>query len=152
MEIYRLCRAGHADLSGTGAKLFGGRWNSRDKALVYCSEHRSLAALEYLAHFINNIIPDELVMLTISVETGINIEEVKEVNLPANWKDYPPIHELSSIGDEWIKNSSSVILKVPSVIIDYEYNYLINPLHKDFDKISITKNEKIRFDGRFMLN
>lgn len=58
-------------------------------------------------------------------------------DLPDNWQADPIPQSVKKAGDRWIKNQESVILKVPSAIIPVENNYLINPLHPDFEKIVI---------------
>jgi RES domain-containing protein len=54
------------------------------------------------------------------------------------------------LGDNWTKSKQNLILKIPSVIIPSEYNYLFNPVHKDIKKISIIKKEKFEFDKRLL--
>ena len=44
MRIWRLCRRPFADLSGDGARLYGGRWNSPGRPMVYAAESAALAA------------------------------------------------------------------------------------------------------------
>lgn len=51
MKLYRIAQTAHIkDLSGTGARLYGGRWNEKGVGVVYTSESRALAILEYLVH------------------------------------------------------------------------------------------------------
>jgi RES domain-containing protein len=148
MEVYRICRSRNADLSGKGSKIAGGRWNSKSHAVIYSSENRSLAILELLSHFTDYIIPDDLVLLTISLPSDPDMEEIKPQMLPKNWKMYPGPIQLTEIGDEWLNRNETLILKVPSVIIENEYNYLINPSHKDIVKVKIIRKEKFIVDER----
>lgn len=148
MELYRICRSRNADLTGKGSKIAGGRWNSKGHAVIYSSENRSLAILELLSHFTDYIIPDDLVLLTILLPSDLNIKEIKPAMLPKNWKMYPAPIRLAEIGDEWLDRNDTLILKVPSVIIVNEYNYLINPSHKDIVKVKIARKEKFIVDER----
>lgn len=148
MELYRICKRRNADLSGKGAKIAGGRWNSPGKAVIYCSQNRALAALEYLAHFSDNVIPDDLIILSISITDHVNEEKVDKTKLPRNWKSFPGPIKLREIGDDWFKRNKTLLLKVPSVIIENEYNYLINPSQKDAGKVKIEKKEKFTIDLR----
>ena len=150
MELYRICKFRNADLAGKGAKTAGGRWNSKGNAVIYCSENRSLAALEFLAHFTDYVIPDDLVLLSISVPSGLAIEEVKLSKLPKNWRSFPAPLQIKRLGDDWVKKNGSLVLKVPSVMVGNEYNYLINPAHNDIGKIKIIKKEKFSIDERFL--
>ncbi|HTH19992.1 MAG TPA: RES domain-containing protein, partial [Candidatus Udaeobacter sp.] len=51
-SAWRIVRAARANsaFTGEGARIYGGRWNSRGTAVIYVSEHESLAALELLVH------------------------------------------------------------------------------------------------------
>jgi RES domain-containing protein len=148
MEVYRICKSRNADLSGEGSKIAGGRWNSKGYAVIYSSENRSLAILELLSHFTDYILPDDLVLLTISLPSDLDMEEIDPQVLPKNWKIYPGPIQLTEIGDEWLDRKETLILKVPSVIIENEFNYLINPLHKDIVKVKIVRKEKFIVDER----
>ncbi|HNC72490.1 MAG TPA: RES family NAD+ phosphorylase, partial [Chitinophagales bacterium] len=53
-----------------------------------------------------------------------------------------------NIGDNWLRENKSLLLKVPSVVIHEEMNYLINPNHKDFNKVKLTETKLFRFDDR----
>ena len=150
MELYRVCKRRNAGLSGTGSKAAGGRWNSSGNAVVYCSGNRSLAVLEYLAHFADLIIPDDLVLLSIYAPSGGPIKEIKLKMLPANWKTFPAPAKLKELGDDWLRRNDSLLMKVPSVIIDNEYNYLINPSHRNMIKVKIISKEKFSVDERLI--
>jgi RES domain-containing protein len=69
-------------------------------------------------------------------------------SLPKKWQTYPAPFALRKIGDDWFRQASSAVLKVPSVIVVLEYNYLLNPLHPDFKKITIGPPTPFLFDPR----
>ena len=148
MDIYRITRSKYSDLTGEGAKLFGGRWNSAGMSAVYCSQYRSLAVLELLVHFRFSLDPPEANILTISFADNLSVSEIKISELPSNWNSYTFNTKLQKIGDQWLRNKKTLLLKVPSVIIRQEYNYLINPEHKDISKVKIVKKEKFGIDER----
>ena len=150
MEVFRICKQRNAGLTGTGAKITGGRWNSKGNAVIYCSENRSLAALEFLAHFTDYVIPDDLVLLSISLPTELKAEEMKLSKLPKNWRAFPAPQQLKRFGDDWVKKNSSLVLKVPSVLVENEFNYVINPAHDEIRKVKIVKKEKFGVDERFL--
>jgi RES domain-containing protein len=66
-----------------------------------------------------------------------------------NWKDDPSY--LQSIGDEFLHSKKSLVLKVPSEIIEVENNFIINPAHPDIEKIKILSAENFIFDKRLSL-
>src|SRR5689334_11570451 len=124
-RIVRAARANSA-FSGEGARLYGGRWNSRDTAVIYVSEHESLAALELLVHM-TPLPPDDR-YLSFRLERDDKLTERFPVkNLPANWNAEPPDFQTMQIGDEWVRAGKSVVLAVPSVLSTSELNFLLNP-------------------------
>jgi RES domain-containing protein len=147
MIVHRICNTTYSDdLSGTGAKLFGGRWNSKGIPMLYVSEHISLAVLEML---VNNQFKDfsiELSLLRISIPDTVEIKEIKLNKLKAKWNE--DFSYSKFIGNEFIKSMSNLVLKVPSAVIAEEQNYLINPLHTDFKKIRIADTKQFKTDER----
>ena len=138
MMVYRICNALYSDdLSGTGAKLFGGRWNSKGVAMLYVSEHISLAVVEMLVHNQFKDFSIELSLLHISFPDSIEIKEIKHSKMKSDWKEDYGYTQF--MGDQFIKSASNAILKIPSAVITEENNYLINPLRADFKKIKITE-------------
>ncbi len=147
MIVYRISNALYSnDLSGTGAKLMGGRWNSKGIPILYTSEHISLALLEMLVNtqFKDFIIPLDL--LNIQVPETASISEISLSKLKKDW--VTDFGYTAFIGDEFIKDKQSLLLKVPSAVIHEEFNYLINPLHADFKKIKITDTRSFKTDER----
>jgi RES domain-containing protein len=144
---WRLVKAKHARTAflGEGARLFEGRWNSAGTAMVYCSQHLSLAALEILVHTQPVAIHDKFrafrLAWDVSLMTQLNLNK-----LPKGWNIQPPGPISKKIGDDWIGAGKFAVLAVPSVIIPFEQNFLLNPKHRDFTKI------KIRDAGVFVLD
>ena len=149
MEVFRLSREKYASpLSGKGSALKGARWNSIGVELIYTAANRSLAMAEVAVHFTLATLPDDYVMITISVQNDIEIKEVFEKDLPPNWKIFPHLISTQKIGDDFVLENKYCILKIPSVVTSGDYNLLINPGHKDFSRIKITGIEKFPFDKR----
>ena len=149
-EAWRIVKEKHvaAAFSGEGAARTGGRWNSRGVAVVYTSASRSLAALEMLVHLIP---PVKFRYKLIPVEF-INdiVERIDKAALPPDWRAEPPPPSTKRLGDAWVRLSRSAVLAVPSVIIPAELNYLLNPAHVDFRKITIGKPVDFAFDPRLL--
>ncbi|MHB1399249.1 MAG: RES family NAD+ phosphorylase [Trichloromonadaceae bacterium] len=143
------------DLSGTGARLVGGRWNPKGIALLYTSTTAALAALEVLVHVDWDLIPAlSLVEITVKKSTVLDLQDYPAGNpaaLPDGWTRNPPHPALASIGKKWIDSNASVGLLVPSVFFPDgpDQNLLLNPGHPDFEKdIKITKVFSFSFDDR----
>lgn len=150
MILYRIVKCGYADdLSGTGARLYGGRWNSEGRPAMYLASSLSLAVLEVLVHLPPLMIPDNYCTVEVEVP-GDSVTEMALDQLPANWKDMSPPVALKQAGDEFLRKQLSLLLKVPSAIVPMEYNYLLNTLHPDMKKVKILKKEPFNFDGRLV--
>lgn len=151
MVIYRICKEKYAhSLSGDGARLTGGRWNSKGNSVVYASSTLSLATLEILVHVSFNIIPKKLVSVEIDLPDTLNTKTIYENDLPADWNRFPAPRICATLGDEWITSLSSPVLIVPSAIVKTknEFNLLLNPLHPDFREIEVKNIEPYQIDGR----
>jgi len=129
------------DLSGAGARLYGGRWNSLGRPMVYLASTRSLAMLEVLVHLSPTTFPGDFCIAEIKVPDD-SIKELSIKDLPANWQDILPPIEL--------KKQQSLLLKVPSAIVAEEFNYLLNPLHPSISKVKLIKQLPFNFDQRLV--
>lgn len=151
MMLYRIStkkRAG--DLSGTGAKIYGGRWNSPGNPVVYLAENISLAMLEILVHANRSDLRNEYSLSIIQVPEPSVFSEIKAENLPEAWRNFPANPSTIHTGDQWLKQEKSAVLKVPSAVNPYENNFLLNPLHKDSQNFSVREILALSFDYRFL--
>ena len=148
MIIYRLATSEFADdLSGEGAKIYGGRWNPVGLAAVYISEFISLSILEILVRANKFTSPDTYTLLSIQIPESSTVTiELKK--LKSEWQN--SIEYTRSIGEEFLRDNQTLVLKVPSAIVTQEHNFLINPLHKDFKKVKIVHSELLELDKRLL--
>ncbi len=148
MLLYRisLCKRA-SDLSGTGAKLFGGRWNSIGVPMLYLASSRALAALEVLAHLTPIQDPEDF-CITVFEFPESSIEEIEKYLLPENWNSYPAPSSLKKKGDAFVKANASLLLKVPSAIVEDEYNYIVNINHPLLSEVKILGSKPFIFDKR----
>ena len=149
ITVWRICTKQHvrSAFSGEGAATNGGRWNSPGTSVVYTAGTQSLAALEILVHTAD---PNDLVDLGyLAIPVGLDEEKIADVpKLPRNWKTYPAPLATMKLGDAWIAAKTSVALRVPSVVIPAESNFLLNPGHPDFHGLRIGKPIAFAFDQR----
>ncbi len=147
MILYRFAHPKFArDLSGTGARIMGGRWNPSGVPVTYTSEHISLALLEILA---NTGTFEELRMIhlvEIAIPDNAPVHEVKLSGLKKQW--FHDFDYTQWMGQEILKNNKALLIKCPSVIVPTEHNFLINPLHADFKKIKLAHAADFYFDER----
>lgn len=137
------------DTSGTGARLSGGRWNSKGNAVIYTSSSRALAAMEVLVHLATPGLPLNRYLVEFQIPDALwKKREVASVRQLVGWDAQP--HGITSVtcGDEWLTQGRTLILEVPSVIVPEEANILINPGHHDMKKVIATKDRKWTFDPR----
>jgi len=150
-KLFRVSAAEHIDdLTGSGAKLYGGRWNYPGHPVIYTSSNRSLAALEFLVHVPMALAPEDLSIIEVNIPDTIKRRSLKNIQLPQNWRDYPAPDELASIGTDWLKSKSSLLLDIPSAVLAEEVNVLINPLHRDMQHVRIAAIKKFSFDPRLL--
>lgn len=150
MIVYRISNCNYAgDLTGTGARLYGGRWNSEGKSMLYTASSRALAVLEVLVHLNPLIVPDNFCLVEIEVPED-SIYTLNPNLLPANWRSVSPQTALRNLGDAFLKQQTSLLMKVPSSIVPAEYNYLLNPLHPDAVKARVVNRESFSFDERLI--
>lgn len=151
MIVFRLSKNRYAgDLSGKGAEKAGGRWNSKGVPMVYTCESRALCTLELTVHIPLAVIPDSYSITTLEFP-DIFIEVFDKTNLPMDWKSIPHGHSTQETGDRFIEGCKTAVLKVPSAIVPDEYNYLINPVHPEANKIKIVSVEEFAFDERLFV-
>jgi RES domain-containing protein len=141
MRVWRVSRAAFADLNGEGARLYGGRWNSPGRPVVYTAENPALAILEVRVHLDldPDLIPDDYVLMEIDI-SGAEITEL------ATAPDDP-----SAFGDAWLAKAGTPILKAPSFIAPRSYNLLINPAHPGSAGIRMVGTQPFDFDKRLWL-
>lgn len=153
MKVYRVERHKYIEsaLSGMGAaKSSGFRWNGINTPMVYTSESRSLATLEVSVHLdLSEDLPNDRYYLVIEIPDNLVIQELKLEDLPDDWNAKPPTHFTQSIGDDFAFQNQAAVLKVPSSIVPQEFNYLINPSHRDARHIKIVSTTPMNFDKRF---
>jgi RES domain-containing protein len=138
------------DLTGTGAKLTGGRWNRKGLPLIYTSATRALACLETIVHLNAGGLPLNryLVAIDIPDPTWAKARHETAVTLAVGW-DAEPAGKISiDLGTNWLQAATTAILVVPSVIVPEECNVLINPAHPDSGDITATKVRKWTYDPR----
>jgi RES domain-containing protein len=149
MQIWRICRARFAGeaFSGTGARRFGGRWNSPGVPMVYASTSLALAAIELFVHLEPNLQPDDLVSIAATLPSGEPAQRLGPDKLPpAWWTD--DFELLRAIGDAWIRDKSSLAIEVPSAALRMEWNVLVNPLHPAVTDIKVEEEQPFHFDAR----
>jgi len=149
MRFWRICRRRYAAeaATGEGARLYGGRWNSRGVCVVYASVSLALAAVETFVNLEPNLRPTDLVAIECEMPDALEISRLDLTALPTDWHESRD-ESLHRLGDEWIREGRSAALLVPSAAIRGEWNVLLNPAHPDFGQIRFHDPRPFEFDVR----
>lgn len=146
MELWRI--SNYADLSGGGGLQAAGRWHTRGKRIVYLADHPASALLEMLVHMDRDLIPATYRLLRIVVSDGVAVDSIGNDALVSNWRTQPALTR--QIGDQWLDQSATALLQVPSVIVPIGKNFLLNPAHPDAAKVTIAAVVNAPFDTRLL--
>lgn len=135
---------------GEGAKRNGGRWNSAGAAVVYTSSSLALALVETLVHLPGGVLP-AYTAVQIDFDDSL-FDNLAGKDLPSDWMKDPAPGSTKALGDAWVAAGRKAILRVPSVVVPIEFNYLLNPNHPDFSRIHMGAPLRFPFDRRLPLH
>ncbi|ODU68778.1 MAG: hypothetical protein ABT11_15140 [Novosphingobium sp. SCN 66-18] len=144
MIVYRLCKAAHAALDGEGARLWGGRWNSAGRPMVYTAASPSLAVLEVLVHLDlpSELLPDDYQLLTIAIPDDAAMRPLD----PSPTRD----DACQEAGDAFLEAGDALALIVRSVVVPQERNVLLNVRHADMKRVVVERCEPFQLDPRLL--
>lgn len=125
------------------------RWNAKGSFVIYTAASRSLACLENLVHRSGEWQGKMYKVMLIEFPDKIKMETIESTELKKNWEQINNFTYCQSMANKWLVDATAAVLRVPSVIIKKEYNYLINPQHRDFKLIKLIGVEDFNFDERF---
>jgi RES domain-containing protein len=144
--VYRLHSSKYQPNDGFGASIFGGRWNSIGRKAIYTAGSRALAVLEILVHYA--VLPGDFVMTPVEIPAEVEIRELRPSYLASSVTPGEiDIGSSQALGDHLL--NTFAVLRVPSVVIPEEYNYVINPEHPNIRFIKFLPPVLFRFDPRF---
>jgi RES domain-containing protein len=151
LTAWRIVQAKHAGLAfrGDGARLYGGRWNLKGTPIVYTAGSLALAALELLVHLESLELLEEYVSIPIEFDKRW-CQTLDRASLPHDWLNSPASESTKNIGTNWVREGLSSVLEVPSVLIQMEMNFLINPQHPDFARMKIGEPSAFHYDSRLL--
>ncbi|MBL4868604.1 MAG: RES family NAD+ phosphorylase [Pseudomonadales bacterium] len=136
-------------LSGEGAYLCGGRWNSPGFRIVYLGSSLALAAMELLVHLGRPDIIKRFNKLPVSFNESL-VMHINIDDLPSNWANNTMQSSVQDVGNMWAEDKSSLLLEVPSIAVPGDYNYLLNPNHSDLEFLEIGEVTEFEYDPRIV--
>lgn len=150
MEVFRISKEVHStSLSASGS---ANRWNTKGQRVIYTGSSRSLSSLELVVHrgAIQPAAIYKIMVISIADEDYL-IKQIQRSELAPNWRSLAGYSELQRLGSAWYTSQESLVLKVPSAIIVYEYNYIINTEHPDFNRnVQLVRTEDYFWDSRLL--
>jgi RES domain-containing protein len=146
MELWRI--SNYADLSGGGGLQAAGRWHTRGKRVVYLADHPASALLEMLVHMDRDLVPTAYRLLRVIVSETVAMDRIGADALASDWRTQPA--STRQVGDQWLDQSATALLQVPSVIVPEGKNFLLNPAHPDAAKVTVAEIVNAPFDPRLL--
>lgn len=121
-------------------------WNSGDVPMAYGSENVALCALEILSKW--NDRPD----LTDYRLYALDLEEDDVLDAADLFPGVDPEDRETAraSGDAWARERRSLALRVPSSIVPFSDNFLINPEHPHFDPERVRELGPFDYDARVL--
>lgn len=145
---WRLARERYADLSGEGARLKGGRWNSPGRPVVYMAEDAALPLIEVLVHLdlTPELMPEDYVLMKVDLAPLGD-------RPPDEWLEDGPAEALkdadsAAFGDGWLETGRAAVLRVPSVIVPEAFNLVLNAAHPLAAELPPPDTRPFSFDHR----
>lgn len=137
MKVYRIALNQYCDVSGEGAKLYGGRWNFQGFPALYGSASISSSLLERLT-IDSELFSSERYVLYSVMEFDVPDKSVvvpKMNELPEGWDAIPPLRVSQDYGTQLLQ-SGILCFGVPSIVDKTSLNFVINPLSQNFPSVS----------------
>lgn len=148
MKVYRISEERYInDLSGRGSGYAGGRWNPKGRNVLYTSDNSALAVLEIIVSAPRIMFPETLWIAAIEIPEN-SIKTIDARILEKNWRAPLPTLQSIEIGIQWLNENKFLALKVPSVVVPFDYNYVLNPKHRHFKELKIASLFKYDLDTR----
>ena len=149
MIVYRLANKKYSeDLTGIGAEITGGRWNFKGTRVIYTADSRALCTAEIAVHTPIGVMPKDYYLITIEIPEYPNVLQINSQDLPSDWRKFPYARLTQELGERFLTENEVLYIKVPSAVVQGDFNILINPRHIDFEKVSIVNIESFDFDER----
>lgn len=150
MIVYRISSYRyHLDLSGKGAELHGGRWNNKGLPALYTADSRALAMAEVAVHLPMGALANNYQIVALEFPDD-ELTSLPIDSLPETWKSFPFDPKTQSLGDRFLQDNKYLALRVPSVVVEGDFNIILNPHHKAFKKVNIIEAKPFMFDIRFL--
>lgn len=150
---WRLTSARRAETAfiGEGSMRQSGRWHRTGTRCVYTSSALSLAALEVMVHSGGGRPAIPFIAFKVEIPDDVTVSTAPEWLMADDWRAFPAPARLAEFGTSWVNSMAAAVLRVPSAVSPREFNFLLNPVHPDFERLAISAGESYEFDERLLL-
>lgn len=145
MKVWRV--SDYSDLSGQGGMISAARWHKKGTPVVYCADHPATALLEKLVHVDVEDMPNGYTLLTIEVPDTASYR-IEVSDLPRDWRT--DMDATQSVGSKVLEHAEHLIVWVPSALVPYAWNALLNPRHAEAPACAIVDSVSNLFDPRLI--
>ena len=135
----------YADLQGLGGLRADGRWHHAGRPVVYLADHAASAMLEMLVHSELRRLPASFQLLKVELPDDAMLD-LDPAALSADWRARQ--EDTRRLGDAWLAQAPSALLRVPSALAVDGWNLLLNPLHPDSGRCRILQAIAAPLDAR----
>lgn len=148
MNLWRI--SNHVSLAGDGGLRASGRWHTRGRRVVYCSESPAAALLEVLVHFEIDVggLPTRYRLLKLRAPDTLVVEDVAAAGLPPDWIEQMDLTR--AIGDRWLQAGRAALQRVPSAVVPETFTVLLNPGHADAGQLEVVRVSDHAIDPRLL--
>ena len=148
VSLWRI--SNYETLDGVGGLLVSARWHTKGHPVIYCTLNPATALLETLVHMEidSEDRPERFHVLRIEAPDSVSIEKIEGDSLPPNWAE--DTNATQAIGDRWLSERRSLLLRVPSALVPETWNVLVNPQHSEANLLKITATYDHAFDARLI--
>lgn len=156
LKIWRIGKARHADThwDGIGNRFVDSRWIRAGRSVTHAAGSLALAQLEVLVHLPRQRVANRIAWAYASatIPPAVTILRARVSHLPSHWSTDASemLDELRHLGTQWYEDALSAVLAVPSALspADSDINYLLNPVHEDYQSIQFNEPRTFAFDAR----
>jgi RES domain-containing protein len=145
MRLWRI--SNYAHLSGSGGLVEAARWHERGRRIVYLADSPASALVEVLVHLeIEDEVPTQYQLMGIDVPEELAFRAIDLGDLTVDWREN--LEQTRKLGNQWLAANETALMRVPSAVVPYTYNWLLNPTHSEAKRCVIATITRERFDRR----
>lgn len=141
---------GFDPLSGAGGVYRSARWHHKGQPVIYAASNPGAALLEVLVHETSESFRERTLLHLELYDDAETVTPQRLLRLLADAPSGAPENGTRDFGTKWLEEQRSLALLVPSIVMPYEQNVIINPTHPLADSLRIAHSDVISLDQRLV--